>query len=96
MAEILDNITELVGQTPVLRLGRLSRAHDCRTPILAKLELLSPGGSMKDRAVLSILRGAMSRGALAPGGHVLDATAGGLGISLAALCAAMIALKKFF
>lgn len=89
MAEILDNITELVGQTPVLRLGRLSRAHDCRTPILAKLELLSPGGSMKDRAVLSILRGAMSRGALAPGGHVLDATAGGLGISLAALCAAM-------
>ena len=59
MAEILDNITELVGQTPVLRLGRLSRAHDCRTPILAKLELLSPGGSMKDRAVLSILRGAM-------------------------------------
>lgn len=89
MAKILDNLTELIGKTPVLRLNRLSAACGCRTPILAKLECFSPGGSLKDRAMLSVLRGAMSRGELKPGGTVIEASAGNQGVSLAMLCAAM-------
>lgn len=89
MDQILDNLTELVGDTPVLRLNRLSAAHGCKTPVLAKLECFSPGGSLKDRAMLSILRGAMARGELAPGGTVIETSAGNQGVSLAMLCAAM-------
>ncbi len=89
MPQILDNLTELIGETPVLRLNRLSRAHGCRTPLLAKLECLSPGGSLKDRAMLSILRGALERGALAPGGTVVETSGGNQGVSLAMLCAAL-------
>ena len=89
MDQILDNLTELVGDTPVLRLNRLSAAHGCKTPVLAKLECFSPGGSLKDRAMLSILRGAMARGERAPGGTVIETSAGNQGVSLAMLCAAM-------
>lgn len=89
MSTVLDNLTELIGETPVLRLNRLSALHGCKTPILAKLECFNPGGSLKDRAVLAMLRGAVSRGQLAPGGTVAASSAGSLGISLAMLCAAM-------
>lgn len=89
MAEILDSLLDLIGETPVLRLSRLSALHRCATPILAKLECLSPGGSVKDRSALGMVRAALDRGRLAPGGTVIGASAGNAGLSLAMVCAAM-------
>ena len=70
MTEILDKFTDCIGNTPVLRLQKLSESCGCLTPILAKLEFYSPGGSVKDRAALAMLEGAMQRGQLAPGADV--------------------------
>ncbi len=89
MAEILDNLLSLVGETPVLRLNRLSQACGCSTPILAKLECLSPGGSVKDRPAAAMIRAALEEGRLAPGGTVICASAGSAGLSVAMVCAAL-------
>ena len=89
MPEILDNLLELVGETPVLRLNRLSAHYGCRTPVLAKLECFSPGGSVKDRPALYLLRGALERGELSAEGGVLAASGGNAGLSLAMACAAL-------
>ncbi|MBT8768270.1 cysteine synthase A [Pseudomonas boanensis] len=75
-----------IGQTPLLRLGRLSDETGC--DILAKAEFLNPGGSVKDRAALYILDDAERHGRLRPGGTVVEGTAGNTGIGLAHICAA--------
>jgi cysteine synthase A len=89
MDGILDKITDCIGNTPVLRLRRLSEYYGCGTDLLAKLEWFSPGGSVKDRAAAAMLQGALARGELTPGGTVIDASAGNAGLSLAMVCAAM-------
>ena len=89
MAEILDSLLDLLGETPVLRLSRLSKICGCVTPILAKLECLSPGGSVKDRPAAAMLKAALARGDLLPGGTVIGASAGNAGLSLAMVCAAL-------
>ena len=78
---IADDITELVGQTPMLRLRRIvsPRSGD----VFAKLEYLNPGGSVKDRAAIGIIRRAEQDGRLRPGGVIVEATAGNTGIGLA-------------
>jgi cysteine synthase A len=78
---VADDITELVGGTPMLRLTRLVPAGSA--DILAKLEYLNPGGSVKDRAAIGIIRRAEREGKLAPGGTIVEATAGNTGIGLA-------------
>jgi cysteine synthase A len=78
---VADDITELVGGTPMLRLKRLVRAGSA--DIFAKLEYLNPGGSVKDRAAIGIIRRAEQEGKLAPGGTIVEATAGNTGIGLA-------------
>lgn len=78
---IADDITELVGATPMLRLTRLAPAGSAE--ILAKLEYLNPGGSVKDRAAIGIIRRAEKEGKLSPGGTIVEATAGNTGIGLA-------------
>lgn len=75
-----------VGNTPLIRLARLSAETGCE--ILGKAEFLNPGGSVKDRAALYIIRDAESRGTLRAGGTVVEGTAGNTGIGLAHLCAA--------
>jgi cysteine synthase len=75
-----DNILGLIGNTPLLRLQRASRATGCT--ILGKCEFLNPGQSVKDRAALYIIQDAISRGELRPGGTVVDGTAGNTGIGL--------------
>jgi cysteine synthase A len=74
-----------VGNTPLVRLEKLSAETGCE--ILAKAEFLNPGGSVKDRAALAIISDAERRGALRPGGTVVEGTAGNTGIGLAHLCA---------
>jgi cysteine synthase A len=78
---VSDDITQLVGETPMLRLRRLvpSGAAD----VFAKLEYLNPGGSVKDRAAIGIIERAEKDGRLQPSGTIIEATAGNTGIGLA-------------
>lgn len=78
---VADDITELVGETPILRLKRLVTAGSA--DVFAKLEYLNPGGSVKDRAAIGIIRRAERDGKLKPGGTIVEATAGNTGIGLA-------------
>ena len=82
---VVENILELVGQTPMLRLRWLEAANGdggC-AEIWVKLEYLNPGGSIKDRAALGIVLDAERRGVLRPGGTIVEATAGNTGVGLA-------------
>ena len=83
---IRDGFIGTVGDTPLIRLARLSEETGCE--ILGKAEFLNPGGSVKDRAALFIIRDAERRGALKAGGTVVEGTAGNTGIGLAHICAA--------
>jgi cysteine synthase A len=75
-----------IGNTPLIRLARLSAETGCE--ILGKAEFLNPGGSVKDRAALYIIQDAERRGVLRAGGTVVEGTAGNTGIGLAHICAA--------
>lgn len=79
--EVADDITELVGATPMLRLKRIPQSASAS--IFAKLEYLNPGGSVKDRAAIGIIRRAEAEGRLLRGGVIVEATAGNTGIGLA-------------
>ena len=81
---ILNNITEAIGQTPVVRLASLSMGG---VSVYAKLEARNPGGSVKDRMALGIITDAEQRGILTPGQTVVEATSGNSGIALALVCA---------
>jgi cysteine synthase A len=78
---VSDDITQLVGETPMLQLKRLPPGGTAE--VYAKLEYLNPGGSVKDRAAIGIIREAEKRGQLRPGGTIIEATAGNTGIGLA-------------
>lgn len=78
---VADDITALVGQTPMLRLRRIVPASSAE--VFAKLEYLNPGGSVKDRAAIGIIRRAEQDGRLKTGGVIVEATAGNTGIGLA-------------
>jgi cysteine synthase A len=82
--DIRKGFIETIGNTPLIRLNRLSDETGCE--ILAKAEFLNPGSSIKDRAALFIIQDAERRGALKPGGLIVEGTAGNTGIGLA-LCA---------
>jgi cysteine synthase A len=81
------NIIDLIGNTPLLRLNKASELTGCE--ILGKAEFLNPGGSVKDRAALGIIREAEKSGALRPGGTIVEGTAGNTGIGLAMVGAAL-------
>jgi cysteine synthase A len=78
---VADDITRLVGETPMLQLKRLVPSGSA--DVFAKLEYLNPGGSVKDRAAIGIIRRAEQEGKLAPGATIVEATAGNTGIGLA-------------
>ncbi|BBF92177.1 cysteine synthase A [Blastochloris tepida] len=78
---IRAGLVEAIGATPLIELKSLSAATGCR--ILGKAEFLNPGGSVKDRAALFIIRDAIARGAIKPGGVIVEGTAGNTGIGLA-------------
>ena len=84
--EIRKGFAGAVGNTPLIRLAKLSDETGCE--ILGKAEFLNPGGSVKDRAALYIVEDAERRGTLKPGGTVVEGTAGNTGIGLAHICAA--------
>ncbi len=78
---VVDDITQLVGETPMLQLKRLVPAGSAG--VFAKLEYLNPGGSVKDRAAIGIIKHAEAEGKLSLGGTIVEATAGNTGIGLA-------------
>ena len=80
-------LLDCIGNTPLLRLSRLSEKSGCE--ILGKAEFLNPGGSVKDRAALGLIRDALGSGALAPGGTIVEGTAGNTGIGLAMVGSAL-------
>lgn len=79
--------TTAIGNTPLIRLNTLSSQTGCS--ILGKAEFMNPGGSVKDRAALYVVRDAEQRGLLRPGGTVVEGTAGNTGIGLAHVCRAL-------
>src|ERR1700757_314544 len=77
---IRDGFIGMVGNTPLIKLRRPSEETGCT--ILSKAEFLNPGGSVKDRAALFIIKDAEKRGLLRPGGVIVEGTAGNTGIGL--------------
>lgn len=88
MAGIKQEITEIVGNTPLLRFLRLEEKHQLKAAVLAKLEYLNPTGSSKDRAALYMIQEAEEKGLLKEGGTIIEPTSGNTGIGLASIAAA--------
>ena len=84
---VAPDVLGLIGNTPLVRLKRASELTGCE--ILGKAEFMNVGGSIKDRAALSIIRKARASGALKPGGVIVEGTAGNTGIGLALVGAAL-------
>lgn len=78
-----ENIIDAVGRTPLVRLGRIETGEGIRARILAKVEYLNPGGSVKDRPAVKMLEVAEKEGLLKPGGTVVEPTSGNTGAGLA-------------
>lgn len=83
MAKIHQQLTELIGHTPLLELQKLARLHQSKARIIAKLEYFNPGGSVKDRVALAMIEDAERRGILKPGAVIIEPTSGNTGIGLA-------------
>src|ERR1700743_2452222 len=87
MADIKAGFVDSIGNTPLILLRHASELTGCR--ILGKAEFMNPGGSVKDRAALAIIRDAEQRGALRPGGAIVEGTAGNTGIGLGLVASAL-------
>lgn len=87
MTRIAENLAQAIGNTPLIRLRAASEATGCE--IWGKAEFMNLGGSVKDRAALYIIKDAVARGALRPGGTIVEGTAGNTGIGLAMVGASM-------
>ncbi|KAI7870337.1 cysteine synthase [Spinellus fusiger] len=83
---VANGFVGAIGNTPLLRLNRLSEETGC--DILAKAEFMNPGGSVKDRAALFVIKNAEEKGLIQPGGTVVEGTAGNTGIGIAHVCRA--------
>ena len=84
---IYNNITELAGNTPLVRLSEFSAKRNLNAEILAKLEYLNPAGSAKDRVAIAMINDAEKSGRLKPGACIIEPTSGNTGIGLAAAAA---------
>ncbi|WP_196601508.1 cysteine synthase A [Pectinatus frisingensis] len=87
MAEIYDSITQLIGNTPILRATNYIKKHALKADILGKLEYFNPAGSTKDRIAKSMIEDAEQRGILKKNSVIIEPTSGNTGIGLAAIAA---------
>ncbi len=87
MTTIANTLTDLIGHTPMLRLSRYSAAMGLATPIVAKVEMANPGGSVKDRVALAMVNDAERRGELRRGATIIEPTSGNTGVGLALVAA---------
>lgn len=85
--KVYEELTELIGGTPLLKLNHLMEKEDLKANLFGKLEFFNPGGSVKDRIALSMILDAEEKGLLAPGGTIIEPTSGNTGIGLALVAA---------
>lgn len=85
---VYDTILETIGNTPLVRIGRLAREAGCLGEVIAKLEFFNPLGSVKDRIAVSMLEAMEAEGAIGPGSVIVEPTSGNTGVGLAFACAA--------
>ena len=87
MAKIAKQLTELIGNTPLVELNKFSTAKGLDTPVIAKVEFFNPGGSVKDRIALAMIEDAEAKGILKPGATIIEPTSGNTGVGLALVSA---------
>lgn len=87
MAKIAKQITDLIGHTPLVELGKYSAARGVETPVISKVEYFNPGGSVKDRIALAMIEAAEKEGKLKPGATIIEPTSGNTGVGLALVSA---------
>jgi cysteine synthase A len=87
MAKIAKQLTDLIGNTPLLELSKFSAKKGLQTPIIAKVEFFNPGGSVKDRIALAMIEDAEQKGILKPGATIIEPTSGNTGVGLALVSA---------
>ena len=87
MAKIAKQLTDLIGNTPLLELSKFSKDKGLETPIIAKVEYFNPGGSVKDRIALAMIEDAEKKGLLKPGATIIEPTSGNTGVGLALVSA---------
>ena len=83
MAKIYQNLTELIGNTPLLEIKNIEQAENLKARLFVKIEYFNPGGSVKDRVALSMINEAEKNGTLTPGATIIEPTSGNTGIGLA-------------
>lgn len=87
MAKIAKQLTDLIGNTPLVEIGKVSKDNGIDTPIIAKVEYFNPGGSVKDRIALAMIESAEKSGVLKPGATIIEPTSGNTGVGLALVAA---------
>ena len=87
MAQIAKQLTELIGNTPLIELNKFSTAKGLATSLIAKVEFFNPGGSVKDRIALAMIEDAEAKGILKPGATIIEPTSGNTGVGLALVAA---------
>lgn len=81
--KIAENLTQLIGNTPLLEVKRIEESEGLKARVLVKIEYFNPGGSVKDRIALAMIEDAEKKGILKPGGLIIEPTSGNTGIGLA-------------
>ena len=87
MTKIAKQLTELIGNTPLLELNKYSQAKGLEIPVVAKVEFFNPGGSVKDRIALAMIENAEKNGTIKPGATIIEPTSGNTGVGLALVAA---------
>lgn len=83
MSKIIQNLTDLIGKTPLVQLSRYGKTQDIKANLIAKIEYFNPGGSVKDRISLAMVEDAEMKGRLTQGATIIEPTSGNTGIGLA-------------
>ena len=89
MSKIYNNVTEFIGNTPLMEICRIEREEKLKARVLVKLEYLNPAGSTKDRAAKYMIQDAQDKGLLKEGAVIIEPTSGNTGIGLASLAAVL-------
>ncbi|MDF2474491.1 MAG: cysteine synthase [Anaerocolumna sp.] len=88
MGRVVKSISDLIGKTPLVELGNYNKTKELNATLIAKLEYFNPAGSVKDRIAKAMIDDAEQKGALKPGGTIIEPTSGNTGIGLASVAAA--------
>ncbi len=83
MSRIVNNLTELIGRTPLMEVANFGKLHQLPANLIVKLEYFNPGGSVKDRIALSMIEDAEQKGLIKPGATIIEPTSGNTGVGLA-------------